>query len=116
MRYLVLHYLDESIFWDSDGNEIADPAFDQAVSAWDDEMMARGVLVGGGAVRPVRDSTTLRVRSGEVLLTDGPYAETKEQMAGYMVLECATLDEAIEAAARHPSAAVGTFEVRPFLP
>jgi len=51
-----------------------------------------------------------------VLLSDGPYAETKEQMAGYMVLECADLDEAIELAARHPSAALGTFEVRPILP
>ena len=116
MRYLVIHYLDESIFWDEDGRDITDPAFDEAVSAWDSEMLARGILAGGGAVRPVRDSTTLRVRDGEVLLSDGPYAETKEQMAGYMVLECANLDEAIEAAARHPSAAVGTFEVRPFLP
>ncbi len=116
MRYLVIHYLDESILWDEGGNEITDPAFDEAISAWDTEMLARGVLAGGAAVRPVRDSTTLRVRDGEVLLSDGPYAETKEQMAGDMVLECADLDEAIEVAARHPSAAVGTFEVRPVLP
>lgn len=115
MRYLVIHYLDESIFWDADGNEIPDPAFDQAIVAWDEEMKARGVLVGGAAVRPVRDTTTLRVREGEVLLGDGPFAETKEQMAGYMVLECASLDEAIEAAAKHPSAGIGTFEVRPVL-
>ena len=115
MRYLVIHYLDESILWDEQGHDITDPAFDEAVSAWDTEMLARGKLVGGGAVRPVRDSTTLRVRGGEVLLGDGPYAETKEQMAGYMVLECADLDEAIEVAARHPTASVGAFEVRPFL-
>ncbi|MGI9009219.1 MAG: YciI family protein [Streptosporangiaceae bacterium] len=116
MRYLVIHYLDESIFWDEDGNEIPGPEFDATVEAWDKEMLARRILVGGGEVRPVRDSTTLRVRDGEVLLGDGPYAETKEQMAGYMVLECADLDEAIEVSARHPSASIGTFEVRPFLP
>jgi hypothetical protein len=115
MQYLVLHYLDESIFWDADGNEIPDPAFDEAISAWDEEMTSRGILVGGAAVRPVRDSTTLRVRQGEILLSDGPFAETKEQMAGYMVLECTGLDEAIEIAGRHPSAAIGTFEIRPVL-
>jgi hypothetical protein len=115
MRYLVVHYLDESIFWDADGNEIADPAFDAAISAWDAEMRARGILVGGAAVRPVRDATTLRLRQGQVLLGDGPFAENKEKMAGFMELECADLDEAIEVSARHPSAAIGTFEIRPVL-
>ncbi len=115
MRYLVMHYLDESILWDEEGKEVPDPPFDAAIAVWDEEMIARGILVGGTAVRPVRESTTLRVRGGEVLLGDGPFAETKEQMAGYMVLECASLDEAIEASARHPSAALGTFEIRPVL-
>ena len=58
----------------------------------------------------------MRVRDGEVLLSDGPFAETKEQVAGFDVIECASMDEAIEIAARHPTAKVGTFELRPFWP
>jgi len=57
---------------------------------------------------------TIRVRGGEPLISDGPFAETKEQIAGYSVLECASLDEAIEACSRHPTARIGTFELRPF--
>ena len=52
-------------------------------AAWDDEMIAPGILVGGGALRPVRETTTLRVRGGELMVSDGPFAETKEQIAGY---------------------------------
>ncbi len=75
----------------------------------------RGILVGGGALQPVRETAMLRVRNGELLVSDGPFAETKEQMAGYSVLECADLDEAIEVSSRHPTAKIGTFELRPFL-
>jgi hypothetical protein len=56
----------------------------------------------------------VRLRSGETLVSDGPFAETKEQVAGYTVLECADLDQAIEIAARHPTGRIGTFELRPF--
>ena len=76
-------------------------------------MDARGILVGGGVLAPPGEATTLRVRNGEVLAVDGPFAETKEQIAGYSVLECADLDEAIEVSARHPTARYGTFELRP---
>ena len=68
----------------------------------------------GGRLRPVSDATTVRVRGGEVLISDGPFAETKEQIAGFNVLERADLDEAIEIASRHPTAKLGTFELRPF--
>jgi hypothetical protein len=115
MRYLLIHYIDESIFWDENGQEIEDPEELQALEAWDNEMKSRGILVGGGALQPVRETTMLRVRGGEVLVSDGPFAETKEQMAGYSVLECADLDEAVEVASRHPTAKIGTFELRPFL-
>src|SRR5262245_36443251 len=68
----------------------------------------------GNRVRAASDATTVRVRDGEVLLTDGPYAETKEQMAGFDVIECADLDEAIEIASKHPMARYGMLELRPF--
>jgi len=115
MRYLLIHYIDESIFWDENGEEIEDPVELQAHEAWDNEMKGRGILVGGGALQPVRETTMLRVSNGELLVSDGPFAETKEQMAGYSVLECADLDEAIEVSSRHPTAKIGTFELRPFL-
>ena len=65
-------------------------------------MRTSGVVKGGDRLRPATDATTVRVRNGEVLITDGPFAETKEQIGGFDVIECADLDEAIEVAARHP--------------
>ena len=116
MQYLMIHYIDESILrWDEHGHEVEDPDEMRALQAWDAEMLARGILVSGGALKPVRDTTTLRVRGGELLVTDGPYAETKEQIAGYVVLECESLDQAIEVSSRHPTAKIGTFELRPIL-
>ena len=64
-------------------------------------------------MRPAEDATTVRVREEEVLLSDGPFAETKEQIAGYDIIECENLDEAIEVASRHPVARFGSIEVRP---
>jgi len=81
--------------------------------AWIADLEARGVLRGGELLRPVSDATTVRVRDGEVLLADGPFAETKEQIGGLNVIECADLDEALEIAARHPAAKYGMVEVRP---
>ena len=74
---------------------------------------ARGVLRGGAELRPTDTATSVRVRGGDVLLTDGPFAETKEQLAGYYVIECETLDDAIELAAAVPGARYGTVEIRP---
>jgi hypothetical protein len=115
VRYLMIHYIDESVLnADADSGDATDPAEDQALRDWDDEMIARKILVGGGVLRPPRETTTLRVRRGEVLVTDGPFTETKEQIAGYAILECADLAEAIEVSSRHPTAKFGTFELRPF--
>ena len=82
--------------------------------AWVEEMDGRGVRKDGDRLRPASDATTVRVRNEEVLLSDGPFAETKEQIAGYDVIECADLDEAIEVASKHPMARYGMIEVRPF--
>jgi hypothetical protein len=84
--------------------------------AWVAEMSGRGVRLQGDRLRPVSDATTVRVRDQEVLIADGPFAETKEQIVGYDILECADLDEAIEVAAKHPVARYGAIEVRPFWP
>ena len=74
---------------------------------------ARDLLRGGAELQPTSTATTVRVRDGNVLLTDGPFAETKEQLAGYYVIECETLDDAIEIAAAVPGARHGTIEIRP---
>jgi hypothetical protein len=116
MRYLMIHCVDESAvdWWDADGTDPESDAEARAVEAWDAEMKARGIIVGGGFLRPTSSATTIKVRAGEVLVSDGPFAETKEQIAGFAVLECTDLDEAIEVASRHPTALIGTFELRPY--
>ena len=81
--------------------------------AWGEEMGARGVLQAGERLRPTASATTVRVRDGEVLTSDGPFAETKEQMGGFYLVDCKDLDEAIEVASKIPGAKVGTIEVRP---
>ncbi|MFD6416624.1 YciI family protein [Streptomyces sp. NPDC060194] len=83
-------------------------------TAWVEENDRKGVRLLGDRVRPAEDATTVRVRDGRLLLTDGPFAETKEQMGGFDVVECADLDEAIEVAAAHPMAKFGMIEIRPF--
>jgi hypothetical protein len=116
MKYMLIHYIDEAYLnGDAEGAVDLDPAFDREIEAWDEEMETRGILVGGGVLKAPRTTTTLRVRDGELLITDGPFAEVKEQIAGYSVLECTDLDEAIEVASRHPTARFGTFELRPYL-
>jgi hypothetical protein len=81
--------------------------------AWGEEMGKRGVLQTGERLRRTTDATTVRLRDGEVLTSDGPFAETKEQMAGFYIVDCKDLDEAIEVAAKLPGARSGSIEVRP---
>lgn len=83
-------------------------------TAWLDEMTERGVRLDGDRLEAPSAATTVRVRKGEVLLSDGPFAETKEVIAGYDILECADLDEAVEIASKHPVARWGMIELRPF--
>lgn len=75
-----------------------------------------GVRLHGDRLRPVSDAVTVRVRAGRTLTTEGPFAETQEHVAGYDVIECDTLEQAVEVASRHPMARFGRVEVRPFWP
>jgi hypothetical protein len=104
MKYLMLVCVDEPFPPDAK----LDP------DAWVAEMEARGVRLTGNRLRMAGDATTVRVRDGETLVTDGPYAETKEQMGGFDIIDCADLDEAIEVASKHPIARYGMIELRPF--
>ncbi len=83
---------------------------------WLDDVIARGIRLDGDRLRPPREAKTVAVRDGEVLISDGPFVETKEVICGYDVLECANIDEAVAVAAAHPVAAFGKIEVRPFWP
>ena len=89
MRYLMIHWIDEAVLAESG-------AIEGDVGAWTAEMDRRGV----------------RIRAGQVLISDGPFAETKEQIAGFDLIECASMAEAVEFASRHPTARIGTFELR----
>ncbi|TWD75104.1 hypothetical protein FB561_6541 [Kribbella amoyensis] len=97
------------------GDESAEAHAQDGCGDWSEEMESRGVVEGGAGLRPPSEATTVRVRSGELLLTDGPFAETKEQIGGFVLIDCADLDEAIEIAAKHPAAGYGTIEIRPLL-
>ena len=97
------------------GDESAEAHAEDGCGGWSEEMEARGVVRGGAGLRPPREATTVRVRGDELLLTDGPFAETKEQIGGFVLIECADLDEAIEIAGRHPAASYGTIEIRPVI-
>ncbi len=100
-----------------DGDEVApEDQTGYTIEDWVSEMDGRGVRLTGNRLRPQSDSTTVRVRGGEVLISDGPFAETKEQMYGFDLLECADLDEAIEVASKHPNARHGVMEIRPVWP
>ncbi|WP_129843622.1 YciI family protein [Streptomyces sp. RFCAC02] len=98
----------------TDGGEVEAAPGELDPTAWVDEMERRGIRLAGDRLRPPSDATTVRVRDGSVLVTDGPFAETREQMGGFDIIECADLDEAIEVAAKHPMARAGMIEVRPF--
>jgi hypothetical protein len=94
----------------------ADGSFVASCHAWADELRRRGVLVATGGLQPPGDATTVRVRDDQVLLSDGPFAETKELVAGFSLIECPDLDETLEVAAKHPAARYGTIEIRPLVP
>ena len=98
------------------GDESAAAHADDGCGGWTEEMVRRGVLRGGGGLRPPAEGKAVRVRRRQLLLSDGPFAETKEQVGGFCIIECASLDEAVEAAARHPAATYGTIEVRELWP
>jgi hypothetical protein len=111
MRYLLMICTDETADQASSPEEQG--ATLAEYGAFTEEMGARGVLQGGERLRGTSDATTVRVRDGEIVTSDGPFAETKEQVGGYFVVDCKDLDEAIEVAAKIPGAKSGSIEVRP---
>jgi hypothetical protein len=109
MQYLLLIYGDETNAQEQD---------EQSIEPWfkyTSDVREAGVYIGGNGLLPTSTATTVRVREGRTLTTDGPFAETKEQLGGYYLLECGDLDEAIQWAARIPSVGRGSVEVRPVL-
>lgn len=114
MQYLLLIYSNESAAPDQ-----ASPQFQAGMKAYGDftnEIKTSKNLLGGNRLQSAATATTVRVRDGKTLLTDGPFAETAEQLGGYYVIDAANLDEALGIAARVPGAHWGTIEVRPIHP
>lgn len=110
MRYLLLISADESR---TDG--LGTPAKSRQFHAWMDDLVRRGVLVAHEGLRPSPLATTVRVREDQVLLTDGPYLEGKDQIGGFALIDVDDLDAAIEIAAGHPATSFGQVEIRPVI-
>ena len=111
MKYVCLGYIDESKFAkipQAEALKMMEECF-----AYDDVLRKNGHFAGGDALGSARDARTLRWEKGKVLVTDGPYAETKEQLGGILVLEAKDLDHAIQLMSKHPGVKAGSFEIRP---
>jgi hypothetical protein len=111
MKYAFTIYGDESQRESASPEEMQ--AMSQAYGEYTQEVQAKGIHLAGEGLYPTPTATTVRVRDGERNVTDGPFAETKEQLGGFYVLDCKDLDEAIEWAAKIPGAQYGAIEVRP---
>lgn len=113
MQYILLIYTDESLeahMSEAEQKEVYDGYY-----AFTNDVRQRGAYVAGEALHPTSTATTVRVRNGKPVTTDGPFAETKEQLGGYYVVDCKNLDEAIEIAGKIPGAKHGSVEVRPLM-
>jgi hypothetical protein len=111
MKYICLGYMEADKFEtmsESERNAFVDGCF-----AYDDMLRKNGHFVGGEALQSVRNAVTLRAKSGKVMVTDGPYAETKEQLGGILILEARDLNHAIQLMSKHPGVRGGPFEIRP---
>ncbi len=109
MQYMALIYAVEGYQANYEGDIMAD------YGQFNQDAVAAGVFKAGDALMPVSDASSVQVRGGNTTVTDGPFAETKEVLGGYYLLECADLDEAIGWAAKIPTAKYGTIEVRPLM-
>lgn len=110
MRYLLLIYSDENAWTDSERQRCYEES-----TQLTHELHASGQYLAAAPLQPVSTASSVRVRNGKRLVTDGPFAETREQLGGYFLIEAANLDEAIGIASRIPAARKGTVEVRPVL-
>lgn len=112
MKYICLGYIDEKM-WEG-MSEQEQKAFVDACFAYDKELLKNGNMKGGEALQNSRTATTIRFRNGKSVITDGPFAETKEQLGGIMILEAGDLNQAIHLMSNHPSTRMGgTWEIRP---
>lgn len=113
MQYMFLIYGDEKAYESLTPAQMGDVM--AAFGSYTNALLEAGVLRGGSELAPVRSATTVRVRANKPEVTDGPFAETKEQLGGYYLVDCANLDEAIAWAGRCPGAQFGSVEVRPLV-
>jgi hypothetical protein len=113
MRYMLLIYGDETTL--GQGSEAEQQAGMEKWNAYTESLRSAGAMQAGEALQPTATATTVRANGGETLVTDGPFAETKEQLGGYYLLDVANLDEAIKWAEQCPGAASGSIELRPVM-
>ena len=113
MHYALLIYASEQEW--ANQTEEQSQAVNQEYMAFTKDIIDRGLMKGGEALQPTATATTVRVRDGETLTTDGPFAETKDQLGGFYLVDCKDLDEAIEVAARIPYVRRGSIEIRPVM-
>jgi len=114
MEYLILIYGDERAY--ETITEAQLKAMYQEYGSYTQDLIKAGVMRGGNELKPVATATTVRLRGGKVLSTDGPFAETKEQLGGYYLIDVPNLDDAVKWAAKCPGAKTGSIEVRPINP
>jgi hypothetical protein len=114
MRYLLLIYSNEGVW--ATMSEAEQGKIYEEYMKYSSSIKRSGNYIGGEALQPIATATTVRVRDGKTLATDGPFAETREQLGGFFFVEAKDLDEAIALAARIPSSHVGSIEVRPIMP
>jgi hypothetical protein len=111
MKYICLGYIDPNVFGSASETEVH--AMMDSCCAYDDQLRANGHFKGGEALQPPNTAMTLRYMNGRVVATDGPFAETKEQLGGIMILEARDLNHAVELISKHPGAKFGPWEIRP---
>jgi hypothetical protein len=111
MKFICLGFLDESNW--AEMSESDRKSFLERCFAYDDELRKGGHYLGGEALQSARNAATVRRRSGQIVVTDGPFAETKEQLGGILFLEARDLNHAIQLISKHPGLSAGPFEIRP---
>ena len=111
MRYVLMIYVSEEVTLNMPPDKRKELV--QGYTSFHMDVNQQGIWDGGAPLQPVNNSTTVQIRDGETMITDGPFAETKEQLAGVYILNCDNLDEAIEWAKRIPDAKYGAIEIRP---
>ena len=114
MKYMLLIYGNEAALQSASAADLEE--MHAAYVAYTEALHKAGVWVGGSRLRPTSDATSVRTREGKVEVLDGPYAETKEQLGGYYMIDVPDLDQAIDWAKKCPAAQFGTIEVRPIWP